>query len=73
MFSNQDEEKNQDLTSERVSLEKLKEMPFLDAVVFETLRLFPPADIDAKQSSTTDTLPNGTVVPKGTTIIFDNL
>ena len=57
----------------RVTFEALKQMPLLDAIVFETLRLFPPATADGKQAAREDILPDGTVVPEGTQIMFDIL
>ena len=57
----------------RVSFEMLKTMKYLDAVVFETLRLFPPADLDIKQCVEPDILPDGTPVPKGALVLFDML
>ena len=43
----------------RVTLDMLKKMPYLDGVVFETLRLFPAANFDARETARDDILPNG--------------
>lgn len=63
-----DEEK-----TERVTFEMIQKMPYLDAAVFEALRLYPPADLDVKQCAFDDRLPDGTKVPKGTLVLFDIL
>ena len=57
----------------KITLDILKKMRYLDAVVLESLRLFPPADMNAKECIATDTLPNGATVPKGTVLIYDTL
>lgn len=55
----------------RVTFDMLKEMPYLDGVVFEALRLFPPVAFDPKQAVRDDVLPNGIKVPKGTVIVYE--
>lgn len=50
--------------------EDMKALSFLDAVVFEALRLFPPVAFDPKQATVQDVLPNGVVVPKGTIVAY---
>ena len=55
----------------RVRFGMLKRMPFLDAVVFETLRLFPPVPIEMKQAARDTKLPNGVGVEKGTVVTFE--
>lgn len=42
-----------------------KAMPFMRAVIDETLRLFPPVYIDPKTCQVEDTLPNGETIPAG--------
>lgn len=54
-----------------VTLDMLKDLTLLEAVVLETLRLFPPVYSDEKSAATDDVLPDGTRVPKGTTISFE--
>ena len=51
----------------------LKKMPYLDGVVLETLRLFPPVAFDTKEASRDNVLPNGAVIKKGTRMIFEVL
>lgn len=45
-------------------------MPYLNGVVYETLRLYPPVPTDNKQAFVDDVLPDGTPVPKGAILMF---
>lgn len=55
----------------RITLEMLKDMPYLDAVVFESLRLFPPVPSDFKQAARDVLLPNGMKLKKDMIISFE--
>ncbi|CAE7326622.1 CYP704C1 [Symbiodinium sp. KB8] len=46
------------------------ELPYLHAVVYESLRLWPPVPVDSKIAQVDDVLPGGWRVPKGTTLVF---
>jgi cytochrome P450 len=46
------------------------EMPYLNGVLYETLRLWPPVPSDSKVAAEDDVLPDGTRVPKGTQMVF---
>lgn len=46
------------------------DMPMLNAVVWETLRLFPPVAGDPKAAARSDRLPDGTFVPAGAEVIY---
>lgn len=46
------------------------DMPYLNGVLYETLRLWPPVPSDSKLAAEDDTLPDGTKVTKGTTLVF---
>lgn len=52
------------------SFEKLKELHYLNAAVYESLRLFPPVQFDSKFSQDDDILPDGTFVTKGTRVTY---
>ncbi|KAL9235438.1 hypothetical protein vseg_010196 [Gypsophila vaccaria] len=52
------------------TLEELREMHYLHAVVYETMRLFPPVQMDSKFASGEDVLPDGTRVQKGTRVAY---
>ncbi|CAE7487140.1 CYP704C1 [Symbiodinium natans] len=46
------------------------ELPYLHAVIYETLRLWPPVPVDSKVAFADDVLPGGWKVPRGTTLVF---
>eukprot|EP00405_Crypthecodinium_cohnii_P015641 CAMPEP_0206457992 /NCGR_PEP_ID=MMETSP0324_2-20121206/23293_1 /ASSEMBLY_ACC=CAM_ASM_000836 /TAXON_ID=2866 /ORGANISM="Crypthecodinium cohnii, Strain Seligo" /LENGTH=557 /DNA_ID=CAMNT_0053929223 /DNA_START=41 /DNA_END=1714 /DNA_ORIENTATION=+ len=43
-----------------------RNMPYLNGVVYEVLRLYPPVPVDGKTCQEDDVFPDGTKVPKGT-------
>lgn len=46
------------------------EMPYLNGVLYETLRLYPPVPIDGKDTVADDTLPNGIKIAAGAKMTF---
>lgn len=46
------------------------ELPYLNGVLYETLRLYPPVPIDGKEAVADDVLPGGTKIPMGTNMDF---
>jgi len=46
------------------------QMPYLNGVFYETLRLWPPVPQDSKIAFSDDVLPDGTKVPKNTMLLF---
>ncbi|WCJ41782.1 Cytochrome P450 94C1 [Euphorbia peplus] len=52
------------------SFEKLNKMHYLNAAVYESLRLFPPVQFDSKFAQDDDVLPDGTFVTKGTRVTY---
>ncbi|KAJ7971525.1 putative Cytochrome P450 [Quillaja saponaria] len=57
---------NQELTS----FEQLKHLHYLQAAVYESMRLYPPIQFDSKFCQQDDVLPDGTVVKKGTRVTY---
>eukprot|EP00928_Gymnodinium_smaydae_P058217 TRINITY_DN41438_c0_g1_i1.p1 TRINITY_DN41438_c0_g1~~TRINITY_DN41438_c0_g1_i1.p1 ORF type:complete len:552 (-),score=98.61 TRINITY_DN41438_c0_g1_i1:37-1692(-) len=47
-----------------------KELPYLNGVLYETLRLYPPVPSDGKTCMEEDVLPDGTVIPEKTRLAF---
>lgn len=46
------------------------QMPYLNGVLYETLRMWPPVPSDTKVAVEDDILPDGTTVPRGTQLVF---
>ena len=46
------------------------QLPYLQGVLYEALRLWPPVPFDSKIAYADDVLPDGTNVPKGITAVF---
>ncbi|KAF5744859.1 cytochrome P450 family protein [Tripterygium wilfordii] len=53
-----------------VSFEQMRDMHYLNAAVYESLRLFPPVQFDSKFSLEDDVLPDGTSVKGGTRVTY---
>ncbi|KAK4799163.1 hypothetical protein SAY86_024528 [Trapa natans] len=52
------------------SYDQLKEMHYLQAAVYESLRLYPPVQFDSKFALEDDELPDGTAVRRGTRVMY---
>ncbi|KAL5221220.1 hypothetical protein ABZP36_025933 [Zizania latifolia] len=52
------------------TFDKLKDMHYVHAALYESMRLFPPVQFDSKFAAGDDTLPDGTVVRKGTRVTY---
>ncbi|VAH19685.1 cytochrome P450 94C1-like [Triticum dicoccoides] len=50
--------------------DKLKDMHYVHAALYECMRLFPPVQFDSKFAAGEDTLPDGTPVAKGTRVTY---
>lgn len=53
------------------TFEELREMPYLHAAIYESLRLYPPVQLDSKFASGDDVLPDGTYIRRGTRVSFN--
>ncbi|KAK9283151.1 hypothetical protein L1049_011382 [Liquidambar formosana] len=58
------------LTQEFASFNQIREMHYLHAAVYESLRLYPPVQFDSKFALEDDILPDGTFVRKGTRVTY---
>ncbi|XP_030925132.1 cytochrome P450 94C1-like [Quercus lobata] len=55
---------------EFTSFEELRELHYLQAAVYESMRLYPPIQFDSKFCQKDDVLPDGTFVRKGTRVTY---
>ncbi|TMW99097.1 hypothetical protein EJD97_003045, partial [Solanum chilense] len=58
------------LNQELTSCEQLRELHYLQACVYESMRLYPPIQFDSKFCLDDDFLPDGTFVKKGTRVTY---
>ncbi|XP_026658720.2 cytochrome P450 94A1-like [Phoenix dactylifera] len=54
-----------------LTLDELREMNYLHAVVSEGLRLYPPVPLQPRQCAADDVLPDGTAVKKGMSVTYN--
>lgn len=47
-----------------------RELPYLNGLVYEALRLYPPVPEDSKEASADDVFPDGTAVPNSVACLF---
>ncbi|OVA03596.1 Cytochrome P450 [Macleaya cordata] len=52
------------------SFEQMRDMPYLQAALYESMRLYPPVQFDSKFALGDDVLPDGTFVKKGTRVTY---
>lgn len=52
------------------SCDQLRSMQYLQAALYESMRLYPPVQFDSKFCLENDTLPDGTFVSKGTRVTY---
>ncbi|KAK6936194.1 Cytochrome P450 [Dillenia turbinata] len=50
--------------------EQMRKMQYLQAAIYESMRLFPPVQFDSRFSQTSDVLPDGTYVERGTRVTY---
>ncbi|KAG2674467.1 hypothetical protein I3760_13G137200 [Carya illinoinensis] len=52
------------------SFEQMRQMHYLNAAIYESMRLYPPVQFDSKFCQEDDILPDGTFVTKGTRVTY---
>ncbi|KAF5197587.1 Cytochrome p450 [Thalictrum thalictroides] len=52
------------------SFEQVHKMTYLQAALYESMRLYPPVQFDSKFAQERDILPNGTLVKRGTRVTY---
>ncbi|KAF4319676.1 hypothetical protein BBO99_00006315 [Phytophthora kernoviae] len=57
-------------TDEPFTFEEVKRLKYLEAVVYETVRLYPALPFNVKNAVNDDYLPDGTFVPAGVDIVY---
>ena len=57
-------------TEEAIDFDEAEKLVYLKAAISETLRLYPSVPEDFKYALNDDVLPDGTVVPKGSTVTY---
>lgn len=65
---------NQEKSEEEpeIDWENLKKLKYLKAVLYETLRLYPPVPVDGYTALKDDVLPGGYFIPKGTNVLYSS-
>lgn len=58
------------IRGEKWSFEELQELHYLEAAVYESMRLYPPIQLDSKFCLEDDVLPDGTLVKGGTRVTY---
>lgn len=66
------EEADRVVGSEPLTYDHIAKLEYLQAVLNESLRLYPSVPIEFKYVLKDDTLPNGTFVPRGSCVIFSS-
>lgn len=64
------EELAAEANKESLVFDDLKKLKYLDAVVNETIRLYPTVAVNFKEAAEDDYLPDGTFVPAGTHVVY---
>ncbi|KAI3924849.1 hypothetical protein MKW98_031100 [Papaver atlanticum] len=52
------------------TFEQMREMPYLQACLYESMRLYPPVQFDSKFAHGDDVFPDGTFIRKGTRVTY---
>ncbi|XP_028106600.1 cytochrome P450 94C1-like [Camellia sinensis] len=59
-----------DPTQEIATFEQMREMHYLQAAMYESMRLYPPVQFDSKFCQKDDILPDGSLIEKGTRVTY---
>jgi fatty acid omega-hydroxylase len=65
-----DERFNDEIDQDNYTYDKVADLKYTNAVAMEVLRLHPSVPVDIKFAVNDDTLPDGTFIPKGCTVIY---
>ncbi|KAF8395373.1 hypothetical protein HHK36_019319 [Tetracentron sinense] len=57
-------------SQEVATFEQIRGMPYLQAALYESMRLYPPVQFDSKFSQEDDILPDGTFIRRGTRVTY---
>ncbi|GMH09939.1 hypothetical protein Nepgr_011780 [Nepenthes gracilis] len=57
-------------TRKPTGFEQLRELHYLQAALYESMRLFPPVQLDSKFCQDDDVLPDGSIIKKGTRVTY---
>uniref|UniRef100_K3XBX0 Cytochrome P450 n=1 Tax=Globisporangium ultimum (strain ATCC 200006 / CBS 805.95 / DAOM BR144) TaxID=431595 RepID=K3XBX0_GLOUD len=60
----------EELNKSQLTYDDVKKLKYLDAVVSESMRLYPTVPIDRKEAAEDDYLPDGTFIPAGTEVLY---
>ncbi|KMT10307.1 hypothetical protein BVRB_5g120590 [Beta vulgaris subsp. vulgaris] len=67
---NKNRGKQSNKTEHSSVLEEVKDMVYIHAALYESMRLYPPVPLDTKQANANDVLPDGTLVQKGSWVTY---
>ncbi|KAJ3677950.1 hypothetical protein LUZ60_001753 [Juncus effusus] len=69
-IQNEIDESLSSVINKMAPLDRIREMNYVHASIYESMRLYPPVQFDSKFCIDDDTLPDGTFVTKGTRVTY---